>query len=90
MKLIVQEPFKWAHRGVEVKEYQPGDEIETEDADLITVSKGEGWAVEVGGESPMGAATAPADDTPTDPAPTAGDHDSTETPAAPKRGRGAK
>lgn len=90
MKLIVQEGFKWAHRGVEVEEFQVGAEIETEDSDLITVSKDQGWTAEVGSASPMGNSPAPADESPVDPAPPAGDPNPAETPAAPKRGRAAK
>lgn len=54
MKLIVQEPFKWAHQGVRVEEFAVGAEIETEDQDLIDVSTGEGWAALEGAEQPAG------------------------------------
>lgn len=43
-KIIAVVAFNWAHRGVEVQEFQPGEEIETEDADLIKVAADEGWA----------------------------------------------
>ncbi len=43
-KLKVKKPFKWAHRHVDVKEYAPGDVIDTDDADLIRVATEEGWA----------------------------------------------
>jgi hypothetical protein len=43
MKLIVITAFSWAHRGVDVQAYAKGDEIETEDQDLIDVSTREGW-----------------------------------------------
>ena len=51
MKLIVQKPFSWAHRGVDVQHFAEGDEIETEDEDLIAVSTGEGWTAEPGTEA---------------------------------------
>lgn len=50
MKLIAQEPFSWAHRGVEVEHFEAGQEIETEDPDLIEVSTREGWAAQPGAE----------------------------------------
>ena len=50
MKLIAQEDFKWAHRGVEVQEFEAGAEIETDDQDLIDVSTGEGWTKPADGE----------------------------------------
>lgn len=43
MLLKVKEPFKWAHQNVRVVEYQIGDEIETDDQDLIDVATAEGW-----------------------------------------------
>jgi len=43
MLLKVKEPFKWAHQHVRVVEYQVGDEIETDDQDLIDVATTEGW-----------------------------------------------
>ena len=48
MKLTVEKPFKWAHRGVEVKEYVAGDEIKGDDNDpdlleLAEVGRGQGW-----------------------------------------------
>jgi hypothetical protein len=49
MKLIAQEPFSWAHRGVEVEHFEKGAEIDTEDQDLIDVSTGEGWAAPADG-----------------------------------------
>lgn len=84
MKLIAQQDFSWAHRGVEVKHYQAGAEIETDDEDLIEVSTAEGWAAVVGGEEPA----TDKDDLPEpagneDPAPAAG-----EEPAPAKRSRG--
>ena len=43
MKLNVKTPFSWAHRGVDVKHYEAGDEIDTTDEDLIEVSTREKW-----------------------------------------------
>lgn len=44
MKLIAKQAFSWAHQGVRVEHFEDGQEIETEDADLIAVSTAEGWA----------------------------------------------
>ncbi len=52
MKLTAIAPFSWAHRHVEIKNYAEGDVIETEDEDLIRVSREEGWAVAEGDEAP--------------------------------------
>lgn len=52
MKLIAQQDFSWAHRGVEVEHYQAGAEIETDDEDLLEVSTAEGWAAPADGEAP--------------------------------------
>lgn len=54
MKLIVQEPFSWAHQHVNIKEYVADDEIETEDEDLIRVACEEGWVVIDGDEAAVG------------------------------------
>lgn len=43
-KLIALQAFSWAHGHVSVREYAPGEEIETDDADLIRVAVEEGWA----------------------------------------------
>lgn len=43
--LKVKVPFSWAHRGVDVKHYEAGQVIETEEEDLVSVSVAEGWAV---------------------------------------------
>lgn len=50
MKLIAQKPFSWAHRGVEVEHFKAGQEIETEDQDLIDVSTREGWTAGPGAD----------------------------------------
>lgn len=44
MQLKAKKPFSWAHRGVQVEEYEAGQIIETEDSDLIAVATAEGWA----------------------------------------------
>jgi hypothetical protein len=51
MKLIVQENFNWAHRGVEIEQFEAGAEFETDDQDLIEVSTGEGWTKPADGEA---------------------------------------
>lgn len=45
MKLIAIAAFSWSHGGVQVEHFEAGQEIETEDQDLITVSNVQGWAV---------------------------------------------
>lgn len=44
MKLIAKQDFSWAHRGVQIEEFKKGQDIETDDPDLIRVSTEEGWA----------------------------------------------
>ena len=44
MKLTAKTAFSWAHRGVEIEHFEAGQEIETEDQDLIDVATAEGWA----------------------------------------------
>lgn len=46
MKLTVTKPFAWAHRGIDVEHYEPGQVIDTEDQDLIDVSLAEEWTIE--------------------------------------------
>jgi hypothetical protein len=58
MKLIVITAFSWAHRGVDIQQYAKGDEIETEDQDLIDVSTREGWTTADGEGDELDAATA--------------------------------
>jgi len=50
MKLIAQQDFSWAHRGVEVEHFEAGAVIDTDDQDLIDVSISEGWAAPADGE----------------------------------------
>lgn len=47
MKFKVKKPFSWAHRGVEIVNYATGEEIETDDADLIDVATSEQWIEKV-------------------------------------------
>lgn len=84
MKLIVQEGFKWAHRGVEVEEFEAGAGIQTEDEDLINVSTSEGWTVEAGAAS---LAAEPAGEPLADETPATEGPDTTQAPTAQKRGR---
>ena len=44
MLLKAKKAFSWAHRGCEIESFEKGALIETEDADLIRVSREEGWA----------------------------------------------
>jgi hypothetical protein len=44
MELKAKKPFSWAHQGSRIEEYEAGQFIETEDADLIAVATAEGWA----------------------------------------------
>lgn len=50
MKLVAKQDFSWAHEHVRVVTYKAGDEIETDDEDLISVARTEGWAVPDGEE----------------------------------------
>lgn len=54
MQLKVIKPFDWAHRGVQVEHFEAGIVIETEDEDLIRVSRHEGWAAGEEGEKLQG------------------------------------
>lgn len=63
MKLHVIAAFDWAHAGIVVERFEPGQEIETDDQDLIEVSERESWAVREGAKASV-AALVP------DPAPT--------------------
>ena len=57
MKLIAQQAFSWSHGGVQVEHFEAGQEIETEDQDLIKVSNLQGWAVPAGGAEGASALT---------------------------------
>ena len=43
MELKANKPFSWAHRGVQIEEFEAGQIIITDDAELIDVSLREGW-----------------------------------------------
>lgn len=45
MKLTVKKPFAWAHQGIRIEHFEPGQVIDTEDEDLIAVSTKQKWAV---------------------------------------------
>lgn len=44
MKLKAKQPFSWAHDGVRIESYETGQEIDTDDEELINVATREGWA----------------------------------------------
>lgn len=73
MQLKVKQAFKWAHRHVDIKEYKPGDVIDTDDKDLIRVATEEGWvakakdAKEPKPEAPKAAAPDPVGEPAADP-----------------------
>jgi hypothetical protein len=50
MKLKALKNFSWAHNHVRVADYTEGQDIDTEDADLIEVARREGWALPEGEE----------------------------------------
>ena len=54
----VKQSFKFAHRGVEVVEYEAGAEHAFDDADLIDVATAEGWIEVVKDEAPAKATKA--------------------------------
>lgn len=51
--LVIAQDFKFAHRGVEVREYAEGETVETDDHELVKVATENGWASQVG-EKPKG------------------------------------
>jgi hypothetical protein len=61
MKLHIQVAFAWAHRGVDVKRYDAGSEVDTDDEDLVRVALAEGWAVDAAQPSPTAPLRAPED-----------------------------
>jgi hypothetical protein len=61
MKMTVKEPFSWAHRGVNIVQYAKGDEIETDDQDLIDVSRQEGWTGRAKASAQQSSASVPAE-----------------------------
>jgi hypothetical protein len=44
MKLKINKTFDFAHRGVEIKTYHEGTEVEADDGELIEVALAEKWA----------------------------------------------
>lgn len=44
MKLKITKDFPFAHRGVEVRHYEAGADVETDDPDLVKVACAEKWA----------------------------------------------
>ena len=40
--------FSWAFRGCDVVEFKEGEDIDTDDQDLVDVATAEGWADEIG------------------------------------------
>ena len=52
MQLTIKKTFLWAHQGVTVKEYAEGSEVETDDADMVSVAVAEGWATAEGDDKP--------------------------------------
>lgn len=55
VSITFKKPTKWAHRGVEVKEYAKGETIETDDEDLVRVAcDEEGWATRDKGKAEGG------------------------------------
>lgn len=55
VELVIAEGFKFAHRGVEVREYVKGETVETDDHELVKVATDNGWASQAG-EKPKGKA----------------------------------
>jgi hypothetical protein len=53
--LVIAKGFKFAHRGVEVREYVVGETVETDDPELVRVATENGWASQ-SGEKPKGKA----------------------------------
>lgn len=48
MKMKATTDFSWAHRGVDIENFEAGQVFETDDKDLIRVAKSEGWAKPAG------------------------------------------
>lgn len=59
MKLFITKPFKFAHGGYLVAEYAPGQEVETDDQELIAVVQAEDWATLDKGSAPENKDAAP-------------------------------
>lgn len=52
MRIAIKKTFDWAHRGVEIKTYTEGQEVDADDADMVAVALAEGWAIEDGDDKP--------------------------------------
>lgn len=81
MKLIAKQDFSWAHRGVQIEEFKKGQEIDTDDQDLIKVSTEQGWASKTrkgGVQSPSPGDGAPSGGGDGDPPSGSGDADGTD------------
>ncbi|MBR7747454.1 hypothetical protein [Undibacterium baiyunense] len=44
MKIIILQDFTYWHNGCNRVDYVAGDEIDTEDSEMVSVAVGEGWA----------------------------------------------
>lgn len=47
-RLKAKTDFSWAFRGCDVVEFKEGEDIDTDDQDLVDVATAEGWADEIG------------------------------------------
>jgi hypothetical protein len=47
-QIVVKKAFTYWHRGVEPRDYQPGDAPVETDADCAAVAVAEGWALQPG------------------------------------------
>jgi len=47
-KLTIKKDCTYFHKGYERKDYEAGQEVETDDDEFAAVAKGEGWAVAAG------------------------------------------
>lgn len=59
MKLIAQQAFSWAHRGVDIEEFEEGEQFQADDSELIDVAIREGWATPADGEEAPAAPAKP-------------------------------
>lgn len=50
MRIAIKKTFDWAHRGVEIKTYTEGQEVDADDAEMVSVALAEGWAVAADGD----------------------------------------
>lgn len=62
MQIKIITGFDFAHRGVEIKTYAPGDVVDATDPQLAEIALAQGWAVAVAADAePDGAMRAPED-----------------------------